>query len=1502
MSKQNRRTGKSFSTLGQRMLSFGRGIMRTYANETSAQPSPSNEPSIQQGQWRSMSNKNLIWRQEQATPALTPPPAIRPNTDIDYSDSDYSNYDDMGEPLQAQPQPRRQPAIQRQPEPQPPAQTNKPIPSYIKSSDGTPVKVSRKQFPNDLQRRLESIAAAHQEVQAERDQKRDKKVESIQRKVDSGEVAPYRRRGSIDVDYVKTESLLPPEERGKPNTTIQTERQDSSQSDSSTSTTDSKPDSDGGDDSEWFDEIPDDDANIDNLAGFESSEDDIQRMPDDLPRFDASSLNQEEPPDDMGEFESGSDSFSSQTAPSSNPSIDRDFEDNSNHSFDGGFDSPIDSPISTESTVQRTSQNYMELPEFDEGDNDETVPLVPHYDGSTSSPSPSIDTPVQGSEPKNSNSNTRINRSKKSSSTQNNVGDDNSADLGQAPPIDTQIQRQTIQRDSFEESDVIDDFGESSIIDTSSANDAPVQRQSIQRDSFDDFSDNDDFRDSPRIDNTPSVNDAPVQRQSIQRDSFEDDFSDNDDFRDSPRMDNTPSVNDAPVQRQTIQRDSFDDFNDNDDFRDSPRMDNKSSANDAPVQRQSIQRDSFEESDDIDDFGKSPRMDNTPSVNAPVQRQSIQRDSFDDDFSDNDDFRDSPRMDSPSANDAPVQRQSIQRDSFEESDDNDDFGDSPSMDSPSANDAPVQRQTIQRDSFDESDDNNDFGESPIIGTSSANDAPVQRQSIQRDSFDDDFGDNDDFGDSPSMDSPSANDATVQRQSIQRDSFDESDDIDDFGDSPIIDTSSANDASVQRQSIQRDSFDDDFGDDYEADFSQTPSGEYGGESDYQGLDSPSNPSESANTLSRQSKIQRSPSENTPIQRRDNDHPDLGDGGEYSNFGNETWAEQNDYSPISDTPSSDSPIQRTHFDEATFDDNDDGDGFDNAPSVNSSAVQRDMMQDADFNESDFDDYDNYEADNFGNSNQSDTSFEGVDSVHVQPTNDISPVQRQQSDPIRRSEMDERSFDDLGMESLDYPAANQNAPVQRSKLDSSGNIDPASLNMPIQGRQTDASRQSEMDERSFDDLGMKSFDFQAPAQEAPVQRRSDSEVQGHEFDEYDNDYDNYGNETWAEQNNYSPASDHDSTTQRSIQRDIDHSASSMPQIDNNFDHLEDTDGATAMNILDDYLTDRHSPEVSSSRGESPTVQRAYEDETYDYLPEDFDPSPTIYDFNQAPKSGTPPSNNAPIQRSADDMGSNDQPIDLFQAMSQAGMIKPPSPPPQTPIQRDYQANEDYDDTDDYSDYGNATWAEANNYTPPSDNVSASDIPPVQRTAQDGRGDNDQPMDLFQAMSQAGMIDKPQSGLTPSQPPIQRKAQDESGNDLNNETMDLYNAMIQSGMIKESGKTNESSSSSEPVQRSPQFSQSSEPSMMDLLSRATQPSDTSGVNSSNSGNSVPVNMDSIAREVIQRDSTPVTSNEINREIDEISSNPEDDSDDKDYIGQIAKDVFRIIKRRLREEKERRG
>ena len=299
--------------------------------------------------------------------------------------------DEQVAPIQRRPQPSR--PVQRRQQPQqpqqPPPQPKQPTPNYVQMDDGSPVKVSRKQFSNPLQRKLEAIMAAHDNANAARDQEREQKIENIQRKMESGELKPTRRRGSIDVDYVSTDSLIRPDERDK----VQAQRKEAKSPDT-TDAVDQQTD----DDNQWFDEIPDDDADIDSMAGFESSDDDIHRMPDDLPRFDPSSL-EEDNADDMGELESGYADDYSQPAVTTDAPIQRQYDDDyPAQDFDALANDNNIGSTDSQTPIQRAIQDYDGLPTFDDFDQDETVPLIPSVDFPSASDSPSTgDTPIQRS-------------------------------------------------------------------------------------------------------------------------------------------------------------------------------------------------------------------------------------------------------------------------------------------------------------------------------------------------------------------------------------------------------------------------------------------------------------------------------------------------------------------------------------------------------------------------------------------------------------------------------------------------------------------------------------------------------------------------------------------------------------------------------------------------------------------------------------------------------------------------------------------------------------------------------------------------------------------------------------------------------------------------------------------------------------------------------------------------------------------------------------------------
>ena len=126
---------------------------------------------------------------------------------------------------------------------------------------------------------------------------------------------------------------------------------------------------------------------------------------------------------------------------------------------------------------------------------------------------------------------------------------------------------------------------------------------------------------------------------------------------------------------------------------------------------------------------------------------------------------------------------------------------------------------------------------------------------------------------------------------------------------------------------------------------------------------------------------------------------------------------------------------------------------------------------------------------------------------------------------------------------------------------------------------------------------------------------------------------------------------------------------------------------------------------------------------------------------------------------------------------MLSSNTPSVDAPVQRDYQEDSGYED---YSDYGDATWAQLNNYSPASDGITKDSLP-IQRTPDDIYGGEEPGVDLFQALSQAGMLQSSAGDAPSGDVPIQRSTHSEG---LSEETVDLYNAMLQSGMIQDSSQ----------------------------------------------------------------------------------------------------------------------
>ena len=1460
MSKQNR-SGKPFRTLGQRMLSFGREVMRTYSNDVSIQPETSSQPPRPQGQWRSMSNNQLIWRQEQTAPQAPQQPAPQ---NMGYEDASFyedSDYQPFEQPIQRRPQPPQQARpVQRQPQQQPPApqQPQKPTPNYVQMSDGTPVQVSKKQFSSPLQRRLEAIAAAHAEASADRDKEREQKIENIQRKVESGELTTRRRRGSIDVDYVSTDSLISPDERSK----IQAQREAESPTDTSDAPANDAPDNDN----EWFDEIPDDDADIDSMAGFESSDDSIQRMPDDLPRFDASSL-EEGDNDDMGEFESGYEAVNP-TVTTDNP-INRAYDDDD---YDNQVES--NSAPASDTPIQRSAQDFNTLPTFDDFDQDETVPLVPDVDPPTFAPSvdsgnaPSSDnTPVQRSAQDNtpSSDNTPVQRS-----TQDNT-----------PSIsDNPIQRRSIQHETENTPDV--DYPAQDFADTSDSNFSP---------------------DIPSIDSTPS-NSSPVQLQRTPLDASDNDLGDGGDYQDfgeqtwaeannisSDSLPQITSADSAPVQRAVsddlpqitstdgspTQRDFADDL---------PEI---TSTDGAPAQRQAVDEPQFADnaSDfDFDQINQVPDVnafDNTPSTpatpsNAPIQRAELDEYGEDDvEFSGDTGFTDMPSVD------APIQRTA---------------NDDPQFDNYSADVA----------------DTND-----VISTPPTTNTPIQR-TPQAEEYSD-FGQDDYNAFSEAGDFPTVNQTPSDNTPVQREIMDDADlhvdapadtlDINP-GESLSIGTPKAETPAPSRR-VQRKADD------------NTPA------------ERPT-----SDNITRDNTP--TPSDQPVVQRRemDRDHPDLGDGGDYQDFGEQTWAEANqvssdtlpqitstdsapvqreamdDFGDFSDVPdvnafsdsSSDAPVQREAMDDfGDFSDVPDVNAF--SDSSSDAPVQREAMDTPQFDDFSDDDIAQFnqvpDVNAFDNSTSAndtpvqrtelDSPQTGSDSLSIQPPADNTPVQRR---PIQRQEPD--ASDAMDSLSIESPADNtpvQRRPIQRQEPDASDVMDSLSIESPADNTPVQR-RPIQRQEPDASDV-MESLSIESPADNTPVQRRP---IQREEQTPEPETFEDFGEQTWAEANNYSPATDaHDNGT--SIQREFEESRNTLPTFDDDFDGTQDTDSFTAMNILSDYVAEQNqsTPDTPATpnTGNTPIQRSAQDDDNSDYLPEGFDPTPQFYNFDAVNNDPAPSTSDTPIQRTPEDDfaetdDSNLQSLDLFSALSQMGAVQSESGNSSN-IQRDMQD----DDNESYDNYGEMTWAEMNNYSPATDNANTA----IQRSTDENDDLADQqPMDLFSALAEHGAVTNTDSS------PVQRSPQNgDHNNGVSDDMMNLYNEMMTSGMIQQTDNTSSYSNpmSSNPIQREAQPDPKPESQSVDLgeaLRRATQVSDSSAHNSSESsklgGN---VAYGEIQRELDSGTGTTAGSEQVTTaSTNGDDTDEETTQDDKHYMDQLARDVFRIIKRRMREEKERRG
>ncbi|MEM6285434.1 MAG: hypothetical protein AAF787_24805 [Chloroflexota bacterium] len=245
--------GRRFSTLGARMLNFGRQVMRSYAPEDMAAP-PEPEPNTPVARWGTQASEPLIWRDFAQDAAPAQADATGSYNDYAYDDAGYDpyaqpvQYDEYGNPIQRSPQPGQQPArprprqqrppqrqpIQRRPQQnQQPPQQRQPVqrqpqqprvrpaqPLNPVQRDGEPAEGRQKPVQAPVNRRqreqwevgqLQSILGFHKEKEDQREEYRQQQIEKLQRKAEE-QGGQLRRRGRAGVEYFNTEAMVKPEE------------------------------------------------------------------------------------------------------------------------------------------------------------------------------------------------------------------------------------------------------------------------------------------------------------------------------------------------------------------------------------------------------------------------------------------------------------------------------------------------------------------------------------------------------------------------------------------------------------------------------------------------------------------------------------------------------------------------------------------------------------------------------------------------------------------------------------------------------------------------------------------------------------------------------------------------------------------------------------------------------------------------------------------------------------------------------------------------------------------------------------------------------------------------------------------------------------------------------------------------------------------------------------------------------------------------------------------
>ncbi|MEO0561271.1 MAG: hypothetical protein AAF125_04110, partial [Chloroflexota bacterium] len=215
MTDQNAPRKRPFRTLGARLLSYGRQVMRNYEAPDSA-PAPiqrsnsgnarrsigGNKAAPVRATWKAQAaSQSLIWRETGGAFVQRQP-------------QEGGAPSEPNEMFTGQPQ-RREAPTQARPTPIRPMQSSAQPPAQ--RTPQQPPKQRSGKPPSPLENRLQRILDFHETKNAQREEIKRKKIEKIQREAEEiqrkaeesgSEARPLPRRGRANFDYVTTSSLL----------------------------------------------------------------------------------------------------------------------------------------------------------------------------------------------------------------------------------------------------------------------------------------------------------------------------------------------------------------------------------------------------------------------------------------------------------------------------------------------------------------------------------------------------------------------------------------------------------------------------------------------------------------------------------------------------------------------------------------------------------------------------------------------------------------------------------------------------------------------------------------------------------------------------------------------------------------------------------------------------------------------------------------------------------------------------------------------------------------------------------------------------------------------------------------------------------------------------------------------------------------------------------------------------------------------------------------------